>query len=147
MKIMSAMVAVALGILNSLPALAEDIVVGPIRISGVWAMDLPPQSAMVLMTLTNTGDVTDNLIGISSDVAETCDLHAIFEAGGKPTMVALSAVELQPGKSVSLSADSLHVMLEGVRRPLAGGAVLPLTLEFAVAGKTTIAAPVETRQP
>lgn len=52
-----------------------------------------------------------------------------------------------PGGAVALAPGGLHLMLLGLRQPLAEGATLPLTLVFETAGEVTLDLPVLPRQP
>lgn len=49
---------------------------------------------------------------------------------------------LPAGETVRLQAGGLHLMLVGLRRPLAAGDVVPLTLTFERAGEVGLALPV-----
>lgn len=133
--------ALTLAILGlSAPALAGDATVGPIEVKAAWARATPPKAAAggAFLTLTNTGATTDNLLSAASDVAKTVELHTHMQQGDVMRMVALSNIELQPGKTVALAPGGLHIMLIGLKQPLVDGASFPLVLDFARAGKVTV---------
>lgn len=127
------------------PAWAGDAKLGAIEIKSAWARATPPKAAAggAFLTITNTGATTDNLMGASSGVAKTVEMHTHMQQGDVMRMVALSNIELQPGKSVELAPGGLHIMLIGLKQPLAEGASFPLELDFAVAGKVTVTVDVK----
>jgi len=138
--------ALALGLCCvSLPALAGDAKVGSLEVTAAWARATPPKAATggAFMTITNTGAVTDNLLGASSPVAKSVELHTHMQQGEVMRMVALGNIEIQPGKSVALAPGGLHVMLIGLKDKLVEGGSFPLELEFAQAGKVTVSVDVK----
>jgi periplasmic copper chaperone A len=52
-------------------------------------------------------------------------------------------LEIKPGQTVELKPESFHVMLFGLKEPLAKGQHVKATLEFAKAGKVDIEYVVE----
>src|SRR3546814_9203317 len=52
-------------------------------------------------------------------------------------MRSLAAVDVAPGASVIFAPGSLHIMLHGLKRPLAEGDHFPLALTFENAGSVT----------
>jgi copper(I)-binding protein len=138
--------ALGLGLcLLSLPALAGDAKVGSLEVTAAWARATPPKAATggAFMTITNKGDATDNLMGASSPVAKTVELHTHLQQGDVMRMVALGNIELQPGKSVAMAPGGLHVMLIGLKDKLVEGSTFPLELDFARAGKVTVSVDVK----
>ncbi len=103
----------------------------------------PGGTSAAYMVLINRGGAGDRLISASTDVAEVVELHEtkmvdnVMQmapvAGGIP-VPANGQVELKPG--------GLHVMLIGLKRDLAAGETVRLTLNFERAGTVTVDAPV-----
>lgn len=138
-KIMGTALTMALLAL-ALPAMAADAKVGSLEIKSAWARATAPKAPTggAFMTIANTGAGTDNLLGASSDVAKVVELHTHLKQGDVMRMVAVSNIEVQPGKSVQMAPGGLHVMLIGLKQPLVEGSSFPLELDFAVAGKVTV---------
>jgi copper(I)-binding protein len=110
----------------------------PIAVVGAWIR--PAQVGMNsagYMTLVNRG-LADRLIGASSPVAAQVSVHRSLEIGGVMTMRAIPVLDVAGGGRVSLAPGGLHLMLEGLRRPLAPGQRVPVTLIFAKAGRVRI---------
>ncbi|MFQ3661128.1 MAG: copper chaperone PCu(A)C [Chloroflexaceae bacterium] len=103
----------------------------------------PGGTSAAYMVLVNRGGTGDRLISASTDVAAVVELHEtkmvdnVMQmapvAGGIP-VPANGQVELKPG--------GLHVMLIGLKRDLAAGETVRLTLNFERAGTVTVDAPV-----
>lgn len=53
-------------------------------------------------------------------------------------MAYVKAIDLPPGKPVSLNPTGLHVWLAGLKRSLKAGETFPLTLTFAKAGRREV---------
>lgn len=112
---------------------------------GHGGTDMAPAggTSAAYMVLVNRGGAGDRLVSASTDVAEVVELHEskmvdnVMKmepvAGGIP-VPANGQVELKPG--------GLHVMLIGLKRDLAAGETVRLTLKFERAGEVTVDAPV-----
>ena len=100
--------------------------------------------AVYLIAVHNEGERTERLLAASTTVAERVELHQMQMDGDVMRMRALPEIEIPARSTVSLrpgSADGYHLMLFGLRRPLAVGDRFALTLRFEHAG----AIPVEVR--
>ncbi len=126
-----------LGAACALAALAGDAVV---RVDAAWSRALPPVSrtGAVYLTLVNTGREPDALVSVHTDVAEHAQLHEHTVSGGLTRMQAVASVALAPGQVVRMQPGGLHVMLGGLKRPLAKGDRFAMTLRFARAGAQTL---------
>lgn len=107
--------------------------------------DMKPMggTSAAYMTLVNSGGTPDRLVAASTDVAELIELHEskmvdnVMQMAPVPGGIAVPAngqVELKPG--------GLHVMLIGLKRDLAAGETVRLTLSFERAGTITVDVPV-----
>ena len=54
----------------------------------------------------------------------------------------MDALALQPGRAVTLQPRGMHVMLMGLKHPLAAGGTVELDLTFEHAGRVVVQAPV-----
>lgn len=140
MKPLMGMALAALTLTAAIPALAGDAKLGDLQVKSAWARATAPKAAAggAFLDITNGGGTTDNLLSAESPVAKTVELHAHIHQGDVMRMVAVSNIEIQPGKTVSLAPGGLHIMLIGLHKPLTQGETFPLTLDFARAGKVTV---------
>jgi periplasmic copper chaperone A len=127
-------IAVAIVVLAAIsaPAHAAD----GITIADAWARATPgkaPNGAAYL-TVINSGTVADRLVGASSPVAATTDLHEDKEENGIMKMRPVPALAIAPGQSITLKPGAYHLMLTGLKAPLKQGDSFPLTLTFEKAG-------------
>ena len=102
----------------------------------------PGGASAAYMTI-RTLDAPDRLIAASSDVAERVELHAhMLDDQGVARMREVAAIAVEPGADTVLEPGGLHVMLMGLRRELAEGDMVDLTLTFETTGEVAVAAPV-----
>lgn len=91
------------------------------------------------LTLRNPGDTADRLVSASSPAAAKVELHTHSNEGGVMKMRAVEGgLDLPAKGSVTLAPGGYHLMLMGLKAPLAEGQHVPVTLVFEKAG------PVET---
>ena len=127
-------------------AAAETYTVGSIEIGAPWARATPKGASVggAYMTITNKGTEADRLIGVSSPVANQAEVHQMAMDKGVMSMRPVKGgLEIKPGQTVVLNPESLHLMLIGLKQPLAQGERLKATLEFAKAGKLDLEYVVE----
>jgi copper(I)-binding protein len=122
---------------------------GSIVVSDAWSRPATG-TAVVYATLRNDGNVADRLVGATSPLATSVELHESSETkvAGAPMMMgnvkmpmgnsmmsmkALSSIPIPAHGSASLHPGGYHLMLD-VRRDLHAGDVIPLRLHFARAG-------------
>jgi periplasmic copper chaperone A len=90
------------------------------------------------MVINNHGGTDAALLGVTSPQADSVILHrsigGLMQPAGSLTVPAGGYALLAPG--------SYHLMFEGLRRPLAIGDTVALTLEFDHGGRVTVRAPV-----
>lgn len=132
--------ALALGACDRAPEPAADSAAGPARaalsVHEAWARaaDSGAMTA-VYFTLANGSAVSDTLTGASTDAADEAGLHMSMQQGNTMHMAAVRALPVPAEDSVLFRPLGAHVMLMGLRRPLADGDTVPLTLRF-VSGQT-----------
>lgn len=118
-----------------------------VRASQAWARFTVPgmNSGGVFMQLEN-GSPADALIGGSSPVAESVEIHEHVMAGGNMRMQAMpQGLPLPANARTELKPGSYHVMLIGLKQPLTAGSRFPLTLKFRHAPEQTVQ--VEVKSP
>jgi len=136
---------VVLGFLAS-SAQAADVTAGTLKISAPWARATPKGAAVggAYMTITNTGSTPDHLIGGSTPVAKSFEVHEMKMDNGVMKMRPVAGgIEIKPGQTVTLQPSGYHVMMVGLTQQLKQGDHFKATLEFEKAGKVDIDFPIE----
>lgn len=121
---------------------AQDNIV----ISNAWVRGVPPGSSVsaVYMTIENKGGEDDRLTGMSSDVAESAELHiSKVSEGGVSTMERIKTLNIPSGKTAELKPGGMHVMLIGLKESLAGKEYVTLNMNFEKSGVIKIEVPVK----
>ncbi|MBW7933599.1 MAG: copper chaperone PCu(A)C [Gemmatimonadaceae bacterium] len=85
----------------------------------------------VYFTLTNPEPQGVVLVSASSPLAESVSLHMTHEMNGMVHMMPLDSAAVPSGDSLVLAESARHLMVNGLRRKLAAGDSLPVTLQFA----------------
>ena len=136
-------------VIGAAPALAHDYVLGNLRVEHPYARPTPPgaRTGGAYFAVRNVGKDADRLLRVSSPVAQTVELHSMTMVGTLMKMRAVSALDIPPGSTVILGTGGYHVMLTGLRQPLALGDKVPLTLTFEKAGGLDVSAHVEAPNP
>ena len=127
------------------PLAAKDYVRGSMRIEHPNARPTPPgaRTGGVYFTLHNMGTEADRLLRVASSVSDTVELHSMTMDGNVMRMRAVRAIDVPAGARVALGSGGYHVMLIGLRNPLAAGGSVPLTLTFERAGTIDVVADIE----
>lgn len=89
----------------------------------------------LFMMVMNHGSTEDRLVGITTPVAETVEIHESLEENGVAKMRPVEAIVVPAGGMAKLKPGGFHAMLMGIKEPLAKGAKLPITLKFEKAGE------------
>jgi copper(I)-binding protein len=69
------------------------------------------------------------LVGVSSPVAVTVELHQMEMKGDMMKMRQVDGIDLPPGKGVNLASGSYHIMLVGLKRQLRAGEAVEISLQ------------------
>ena len=120
---------------------AEDITVGSLKISSPWARATPKGAAVggAYMTIANMGNVSDRLVGGSSDLSSHVEIHEMSMDNGVMKMRPLEkGVEIKPGQTVEFKPGGNHVMFVGLKKPFEEGQHVKATLEFEKSGNVAI---------
>ena len=132
--LLAALFTVALG------AVAQADGHGGIHATAPWsrATGKLAHSAVVYVTLENTGNASDRLVAASTPVAGRAELHTHIHDGNVMRMREVKSIEVGPHAKVRLQPGGLHVMLMGLTQPLVEGRSFPLTLNFEHAGSVEV---------
>lgn len=128
-----------------------------ISIVGAWSRPAVDQG-VVYATIRNASAQRAVVVGASSPVARTVELHestATMQGGsmngttmrGMETMSMrpVSKLPIPPHGAVALKPGGYHLMLIGLRRPLAAGQRFPIVVRFADGTRATATVDVENR--
>ncbi|MDP2084050.1 MAG: copper chaperone PCu(A)C [Gemmobacter sp.] len=131
----------------AVPAFAEGVVVVDpyVRVSGPTA-----KSGAAFMVIENHTAADDRLIKVASDVAERVEMHTHkADAQGNMQMLEVPEGFLVPAHaSHALERGGDHVMFLGLKRGLANGDKVAVTLTFEKAGDVMVEIPVDSaRKP
>jgi periplasmic copper chaperone A len=116
-----------------------------IAVGDAWSRATPAGSktAVVYMTLANSGAAADRLLGATTPVGDKVEFHSNANDNGVMRMREMPAIDIAPGAKVVLKPGGMHAMIEGLNQPLAEGQSFRLTLEFAKVGKIEISVRIE----
>lgn len=98
-----------------------------------WSRQTVPgvDVAVGYLTLHNTGTERRELIKITAPQVDSVQVHrSSVDAQGVSRMWPVGKLELLPGEVVKLAPNGLHLMLTGLKQPLAKGSIVPVTLVF-----------------
>lgn len=114
--------------------LTANVFAGDIQVENAWARATAPGQDAAGVDLTITSKQAATLVGVSSPVCKTVELHSMTMAhdSGMMKMREVPAIELPAGKRVNLREGGYHLMLSGLKAPLKAGDSIPLMLEIKV---------------
>ena len=121
-----------------------------IDISRPWARAATATElrAAGFMTLANKGREADRLVGAQSPLAEKIEIHGIKVVGPDIAMRPLErGVGLPADTTFTLKPRGYHLLLQGLKTPLAQGQRVPVTLSFEKAGTREVELTVEAAGP
>jgi copper(I)-binding protein len=121
-----------------------------IDISRPWARagSATELRAAGFMTLANKGAEPDRLVGAVSPLAEKIEIHGIKVVGPDIAMLPLeSGVRLPADTTITLRPRGYHLLMQGLKAPLAKGQRVPVTLTFEKAGSRQVELTVEAAGP
>lgn len=139
-------VAAVLGVSLTIPAQADDVAAGSLKISAPWTRATPKGAGVGggYLTITNTGTAPDRLVGGSTDIASRFEVHEMSMDNGVMKMRALAkGLEIKPGQTVEFKPGGYHVMFLGLKKQLMLGEHIKATLQFEKAGTVDVDFTVE----
>lgn len=125
------------------PVVAHDFRLGPLRIDHPYATPTPTgatNGAAYLRGIRNTADQADRLVGASTPVARTVEIHrSVIDAQNVMRMRAIDGIAVPPKSELRLRHDGEHhLMLIDLKRSLKDGDRFPMTLRFEKAGEREV---------
>lgn len=126
-------------------ALGHDYTLGDLHVEHPFAR-ATATTAMAgagYLTILNSGASDDTLIGIEADYPRVM-MHDSQTIDGVASMLALDAVTIPAGETVTFAPGGKHVMFMGLNgKPLEEGEDVPATLIFENAGRLDVVFKVE----
>jgi copper(I)-binding protein len=121
-------------------ATAHEQKLGDLVLHHAWSRATPggAKAGAVYVVIENTGDIPDQLIGVSTDIAAMAHLHEMSMANDMMNMKSMDSLDIPPHAKVELKPQGLHIMLMGLKQHFAEGDTFPITLTFAKAGSVTL---------
>jgi periplasmic copper chaperone A len=138
----------ALGILAfSFQTAAHSYKVGEISIGHPHATATPngaSNGAVYLASIKNNSKQPDALIGATSVVSKSVELHTMSIEADVMRMREVPEIAIAAGAEIKMEpGKGFHIMLMGLKAPLKEGEKIPLKLKFKIAGEIDVIANVE----
>jgi len=120
--------------------------IGALAIDGAWTR-ATAEGAKVgagYLTIRNTGTAADKLVSVETPAATSGEIHdmTMSDDGVMKMRRLADGLEIPAGGSVELKPGGMHLMLMGLKQPLAEGSRVPVTLTFQSGAKVTVELPV-----
>ncbi|MBI3432626.1 MAG: copper chaperone PCu(A)C [Hydrogenophilales bacterium] len=106
-----------------------------ISVTDAWARATMPGQPVGGAYMQIQADADARLLSVSSSVVPRVEVHEMNMDGGVMHMREVKAIDLPKGKTVSLEPGGFHIMLMNLKKPIAAGDVIPLTLVVESGGK------------
>ncbi len=94
------------------------------------------------VTLHNADQRDHALVKAASPAARATELHTVVDEGGMKKMRPVAKMDIAAGRETKLQPGGLHIMLIGLKQPLAEGDSVSITLTFEDGSTKEITAPV-----
>lgn len=138
--------ALAVTLLFTASVHAQQYRLGNLQIQNPYARATVPNqpSGAAYLGIENTGKDGDRLIGISSPIAKTVQIHTMSMDGNVMKMREVPNIDIAPSAAITMKPGSgYHIMLIGLNGQLKAGDKFPLTLKFEKSGKIDVSVMVE----
>ncbi len=116
--------------LAGLPAWAANV-----SVTNAWVRATMPGQPVGGAYMQIQSDTDARLLSASSSAVPRVEVHEMKMDGDVMRMREVKSVDLPKGKTISLEPGGYHIMLMGLKKPIAAGEVIPLTLVVESDGK------------
>ena len=106
---------------------------GSIAINGAFSRPANDMGA-VFLSIANSGQTDDALVGARSDVAGATEVHESYQVAGGDAMRHIASLAIPAGQTVVLKSGGYHIMLIGLKHELRPGDTFTIGLHFTHAG-------------
>lgn len=100
------------------------------------------ENGAIYFVIHNQGSSADRLTGVSSDIAESVEMHESEMSGDVMQMQPVDSVPLEASAEVRFEPGGLHVMLVNLKKDLKVGDEVEMTLHFANFEDISVKVPV-----
>lgn len=97
------------------------------------------------MRISNSTDKDISVTSVSSDTAQTLEMHTMERVDGVMKMMQVSSILIPAQGSVELKPGGLHIMLFGLKRPLKEGETM--TLQLGLNNGISVSVPAKVQAP
>jgi len=104
-------------------------------VENAWARATVPGQKVGAVYLEIRSESPAKLVGVSSPVAASAEIHSMSNDGGVMKMRQLKQLDLPSGQTVRLAPNGNHIMLLDIKQPLLSGARVPFVLAVEQKGK------------
>jgi len=117
---------------------------GPVSAQDAWVREAPAgrKVTAIFLTLHNTGPTARALVHGTTEVADTLELHEMKRDGEMMRMSPVASITIPARGQVELRPGGLHLMLFGLRKPLAAGDTVRVLLSLDDGSQVAVVAPV-----
>lgn len=129
MKLRGWVIAVAAGLA------AQAAWAANVSVTDAWARATMPGQQVSGAYMQIQADADARLVSVSSPAVPRVEVHEMKMDGGVMRMREVKSIDLPKGKTVSLEPGGFHIMLMNLKKPIAAGDVIPLTLVVESGGK------------
>jgi copper(I)-binding protein len=105
-----------------------------IQISDARSNALPPTATVGAAYMQIKSGTDDELLSATTPIAEKVEFHTTQNENGMMQMRELAHPRITPDRPLVFAPGGNHMMLMGLREPLAAGHTFPMTLHFRKAG-------------
>lgn len=130
----------AAAVLAAGTAAAHGYGAGDVRVRHPWTRPTPPGATVAAgyLEIRNSGRTPDRLTGASSPAAAAVEMHVMTREGDVVKMREVQSIEVPGRQRFALDPKGSHLMLTGLKKPLAKGDRVPLVLRFERAGEIKV---------
>lgn len=150
MRPLQALTAFLLAVFTAIvPVHAHETEEAGLHVMDAWARATGGRTtpSAAYFTLHNMGEEAIAITGASSDVAAMTHLHETQEVDGVMRMRPVEDLVIAPKSKVTFKPGGLHVMLIKLKKPLAKGDTVTLTLDLLDHDPLVIEIPVKAAPP
>jgi len=114
-----------------------------------WVREAPAgrKATAIFLTALNTGGTARTIVSGVSDVSDTLELHEMKRDGGMMRMSPVTSIVVPANGQAELRPGGLHLMLFGLKKPLAAGDSVHVTLTLDNGARVSFTAPVRAMGP
>lgn len=123
----------------------DGVILGKFELSDGWARPgSAGQTSGAYLRISNGTATDDTLMNVKSDVAKKAEIHESYETdAGVMGMRPAGPQVIKAGHDLILEPGGFHIMLTDMKRDLAVGDSVSVSLEFSRVGTKTLTLPVQ----